>query len=259
MSGAVGGPGNRDGDRSTATDPDGLSASLTVAVTVNRGANQPPVAVVGALPPQTVQVGQTVMFDGNALFSDPNDDALTFTAETSDAAVVTVSVAGSIVTGTAVAAGTATVTLTASDPEDLTASLSVSVTVTPQVNQAPEATGEIRPATLTEGTSGTVDVADLFTDPDGDALTYSGRIRRPGRGDRQRDRKRGPGRGSRTRNDDGDGDGNRSGCLSASITFDMTVLHRAGPSSGTTSTTTAAWTTGPSLVPRLKSRTACCA
>ena len=160
----------------TATDPDGLSASLTVAVTVNRGANQPPVAVVGALPPQTVQVGQTVMFDGNALFSDPNDDALTFTAETSDAAVVTVSAVGSIVTGTAVAAGTATVTLTASDPEDLTASLSVSVTVTPQVNQAPEATGEIRPINQQVGWTGRLELEDdspLFVDPDGDELTYS--------------------------------------------------------------------------------------
>ena len=111
----------------TATDPDGLTATQSAGVTVE-AANQAPEAV-GAIPPRTMTAGQTVTVDVSAFFSDPDGDELTYTAESSDAAVLTASVSGSSLTATAVSAGTATVTVTAADPDGLTATQSAEVTV----------------------------------------------------------------------------------------------------------------------------------
>ena len=67
-------------------------------------------------------------------------------------------------------------TVTAADPDGLTASLSGSVTVVERQNRAPEARGRINDVTRTVGWSGTLDLEgeeSLFVDPDGDELTYS--------------------------------------------------------------------------------------
>ena len=154
----------------TATDPDGLTATQTAGVTVE-AANQAPEAV-GAIPPRTMTAGQTVTVDVSSFFSDPDGDELTYTAESSDADVLTASMSGSSLTATAVAAGTATVTVTAADPDGLTAMQSVEVTVE-AANQAPEVVGAIPPRTMTAGDEVTVDVTPFFSDPDGDELTYT--------------------------------------------------------------------------------------
>ena len=154
----------------TATDPDGLTATQSAGITVE-AANRAPEAV-GAIPPQTMTAGQSVTVDVSPFFSDPDGDALTYAAESSDADVVGVSVSGSGLTVTAVAAGTATVTVTATDPDGLTATQSAEVTVE-AANRAPEAVGAIPAQTLTAGQSVTVDVSPFFSDPDGDALTYA--------------------------------------------------------------------------------------
>ena len=156
----------------TATDPGGLSASLSVDVTVEQG-NQAPVTTVGAIPPQSGTVGDILPVDVALFFADPDGDLLTFTAETSDAAVVTVSVEGSVVSAALMGAGMATVTVTATDPGGLSASLSVGVTVE-QGNQAPVTTvGAIPPQSGTVGDMLPVDVALFFADPDGDLLTFT--------------------------------------------------------------------------------------
>ena len=90
--------------------------------------NRAPVAA-GAIPPQTMTVGQTAPVNLASFFTDPDGDALTYAATTSNATVATVSVAGSLMTVTAVAAGTVTVTVTATDPGGLSASQSFTVTV----------------------------------------------------------------------------------------------------------------------------------
>ena len=154
----------------TATDPDGLTATQSAGVTVE-AANQAPEAV-GAIPPQTMTAGQTVTVDVSSFFSDPDGDELTYTAESSDAAVLTAGMSGSSLTATAVAAGTATVTVTAADPDGLMATQSVAVTVE-AANQAPETVGAIPPQTMTAGDEVTVDVSPFFSDPDGDELTYT--------------------------------------------------------------------------------------
>ena len=96
----------------TARDPGGLSAQATFTVTVP---NQAPIAM-DAVPPQTVFVGDTAQVDMAAYFNDPDGDALTYSAASSNAAAVSASVAGSVVSITGVAAGTAIITVTATDP-----------------------------------------------------------------------------------------------------------------------------------------------
>ena len=154
----------------TASDPDGLSAHQSAAVTVER-TNQGPEAV-GAIPDQTIAAGQTVTIDASLYFSDPDGDVLTYDATTSSIAVAVASVSGSSVTIGAVAAGTTTVTVTASDPSGLSATQRISVTVT-EGNQAPVPVGTIPPLTLTEGETARVRVDRFFSDPDRDRLVYT--------------------------------------------------------------------------------------
>ena len=94
----------------------------------NPAANQAPEAV-GTIPPRTMTAGQSATLDLSPFFRDPDGDALTYTAESSDAGVVTATVSGSTLTVTAVAAGTATLTVVAADPDGLMATQSANVTV----------------------------------------------------------------------------------------------------------------------------------
>ena len=103
-------------------------------------------------------------------FTDPDGDALTFTAASSNAATASVSVSGSVVTVTAAARGIATVTVTARDPGGMSAQLTFTVTVP---NQAPIAVDAVPAQSIFVGDTASVDVSAYFNDPDGDALTYS--------------------------------------------------------------------------------------
>ena len=134
----------------------------------------PPVAPVqvGTIPNQTVETGQSVTLDVASYFRDPDGGALTYTAATSAAGVVSVSLSGSTLTMVGVADGTATVTVTARDPGGLTAVQSFGVVVeTP--NRAPEAVGAIPNQAVATGRTATLAVSSYFRDPDGDALTYT--------------------------------------------------------------------------------------
>ena len=73
--------------------------------------------------------GQTVTVDISASFSDPDGDALSYAAATSNAAVATVALSGADLSVTGVASGAAAVTVTASDPGGLSASQSFAVEV----------------------------------------------------------------------------------------------------------------------------------
>ena len=93
------------------------------------GANQAPRAT-GSIPAQTLSVGGSAASVNVArYFTDPDGDALTYTARSSRTGVVTAAVSGSTVTLAPVAAGTVTVTVTARDPAGLTATQSITVTV----------------------------------------------------------------------------------------------------------------------------------
>ena len=154
----------------TASDPGGLSAQQNASVTVERSNTAP--EAVGSIPDQTITAGQTATVDVATYFSDPDSDPLTYAATTSNVAAAAVSMSGSTLTIAGVAAGNATVTVTASDPGGLSAQQNASVTVE-RSNTAPEAVGSIPDQTVPAGQTVTIDASLYFSDPDGDALTYT--------------------------------------------------------------------------------------
>ena len=150
----------------TATDTEGLTATQSFAVMVP---NRPPL-VMQSIPAQVVGVGQSEDLDLAPLFSDPDGDPLTYTAVSADSSVALVSVVASSVSVVAVAKGETTITVTATDTEDLAVTQDFVVTVP---NQPPLAVGSIPAQTVRVGSVFTVEAADYFSDPDGDALTYA--------------------------------------------------------------------------------------
>lgn len=152
----------------TATDPDGLAATQTVRIVVVRG-NRAPLPQ-GTIPDQSVSAGGTATVNLSQYFTDPDGDALTYAARSTDATVATVTVLGSVATVTAEAPGTAIVTVTATDPAGASAIQQFDVTV---ANRVPEAVGSIPAEAVRVGRSADVNLAPYFTDPDGDALTYA--------------------------------------------------------------------------------------
>ena len=131
--------------------------------------NRAPLAS-GSIPALTVAVGDTATVDVASHFTDPDGDALSYMATSSNPSVATVTVAGSVITVTAVARGEADVAVTARDPGGLPAQATFDVTVP---NQAPVVTDSVQSGTLgvDEVTSWTG--SDLFHDPDGDSLTFT--------------------------------------------------------------------------------------
>ena len=116
----------------TIADPEGLTASATVTMTV-LPVNDPPEAV-GVIPDQAVEEGGApVTVDVLPYFTDVDGDVLTYAAVSSDETAVTVSVSGSTLTLSPVVTGTATVTVTAADVEGLTAEQRFGVAVGDQL------------------------------------------------------------------------------------------------------------------------------
>ena len=152
----------------TVTDPEGLTAEQSFAVTVpNRG----PVAT-DTIPARTVFKGEADTVALAAYFSDPDDDPLTWDAEASDGGVVALDLSGSegTLVVTALSQGEAVVTVTVTDPDGLAAEQSFAVTV---LNRAPTVTTPIPARTIFRSQPQTLDLDAHFGDPDGDTLRYS--------------------------------------------------------------------------------------
>lgn len=97
----------------TGNDPDGLSASRSVGVTVGDGGTQQPPRASGSIRAQTLTAGGSPGSVNVApYFTDPDGDRLTYSARSSAQNTVSVSVSGSAVRLRPVATGTATVTVT---------------------------------------------------------------------------------------------------------------------------------------------------
>ena len=111
----------------TATDPDRLSATQSVGVTVQTS-NRAPV-LVGSVPTQSLDVGRPVTLDVTPYFSDPDGDALRYSVTTAYPSVVSVSMSGSSLTLVGVTDGAGTAVVTAIDPDGLSATQTVGVTV----------------------------------------------------------------------------------------------------------------------------------
>ncbi|MCY3808606.1 MAG: Ig-like domain-containing protein [Gemmatimonadetes bacterium] len=157
----------------TAKDPGGLSATQTFTVTVPNRAPES----VGQMPAAETFVGESVQIALAGYFSDPDGDALAYSAASSDPSVASVSVAGSTVAVEAVSQGSVVVTVTASDPGGLDATQTFQATVP---NRAPEAGDPIPDMEVFVGGSEEVEVSEHFTDPDGDQLIYEARSSRTG-------------------------------------------------------------------------------
>lgn len=132
----------------------------------------------GNLPDITLQVGETRPFGIGGTFVDPDGDALTYSAASSNTAVLGVSISGSTVTARGVSAGQASITVTARDPRGGSAQLSARATVE-QGNRAPvlksgHPSGHVLADTLKVGIPAfSRRFFELFEDPDDDPLTYS--------------------------------------------------------------------------------------
>ena len=138
------------------------------------GTNAAP-EVAQSLPTRTMRAGETSEpLDLTLYFDDPDDDTLTFAAESDDAGVVIADLprGSNRLTLRGVAAGEAVVVVTARDPGGERASQSMTVTV--RTVAAPEAAQSLPPQTLLVGeTSEPLDLTPYFDDPDGDPLTYA--------------------------------------------------------------------------------------
>ena len=126
----------------------------------------------GSIPAQTVTAGEVVSLDVTSYFSDPDGDALTYSASTSAPAVASPTTSGSTLTIAGVSDGSATLTVTARDPGGLAATQSVSVTVE-RPNAAPTASGTIPAQVIEAGKEVSFNLAEYFSDPDGDALEFA--------------------------------------------------------------------------------------
>ena len=152
----------------TASDPMGESAMQTIMVSVMTP-NMAPMAG-DDVADQMVYVGAMVEVHVSN-FSDPDEDMLSYTADSSDDMIATATVDDmGMVTITGVAEGMATITVTASDPMGESAMQTIMVSVmTP--NMAPMAGDDVADQMVYVGAM--VEVQSNFSDPDEDMLSYT--------------------------------------------------------------------------------------
>ncbi len=151
----------------------GNNCSSAVALRVQPQGNRAPRAV-GTIGDKSVLEGNEESVYASAYFSDPDGDALTYSATSSRPDSVSVGVNGDTVQFKGEAPGRSTITVTARDPGDLTATQSFLVHVTVPTNRAPLVRSAISDITDAEvGDGYHTSLSPVFTDPDGDDLTYS--------------------------------------------------------------------------------------
>ncbi|MDE2847234.1 MAG: Ig-like domain-containing protein [Gemmatimonadota bacterium] len=150
-----------------ATDPGGLTASQTLKATVSRAP-----LTNGAIP--KMELGEsdlTRSIDVASYFSDPDGEALTYAAVSSNRDIATASATGSTVTVSRVSPGAGLVWVTATDPGGLTVVQYMTIQVT---NRPPESETSIENQTLyLTDAFRRVDLTDKFSDPDGQVLAYT--------------------------------------------------------------------------------------
>ena len=130
--------------------------------------NRRPVTV-GSIAARTVAADAADTLVVSAYFDDPDDEALTYGASSSDAALATASLSDSVLVVTGVSRGTATLTVTATDPSGLAAEQTFTVTVP---NRAPVAEPPVGERTVGADETLTLDLGRHFRDDDGDDLSY---------------------------------------------------------------------------------------
>ncbi len=129
---------------------------------------------VGSIPALELASGDTLVLDVAQYFSDPDGDALTYSASVSDVDVASATLAGTVVTIRALRTGSATLTVSVSDGS-LSTSQEAALTVF-QPNRPPVAVDSIPAVDVVNGGMASLNAALYFSDPDGDSLTYAASV-----------------------------------------------------------------------------------
>ena len=118
--------------------------------------------------------GATKVLNLSKYYDDPEGDALTYGATSTNYDVATASVSGSMLTITAVDRGSATITVTAADSDNDPVSLEFFVTVSSGANDPPVVRASmVEDKALQVGDTADLDLSMYFMDPDeDDTLTY---------------------------------------------------------------------------------------
>ena len=153
----------------TATDPGGLTVLQSMNFHVT---NRAPITET-SIANQTLYLTDDFRRVGLAdKFSDPDGEALAYTATSSDTGIATVAAGGSTLRIRPVARGSTTVTVRATDPGSRYAEQSFTATVANQYPRIVEPTIGNRTLYMLGGVK-TINAALYFTDPDGDRLSYA--------------------------------------------------------------------------------------
>jgi hypothetical protein len=138
------------------------------------GSDHPPM-VVKRIVNQTVILGQSNdQIDLSPIFNDVDGDVLKYTAVSTNIGVSSVSVSGSQLTLIALSPGTSRIQVSADDGRLGRATTSFNLTVSAPPNQPPVVANAISNQSATVGAGNViVDLSNVFTDADGDALTLS--------------------------------------------------------------------------------------
>lgn len=154
----------------TATDDIDQSTSTDFHVAIlDEEINTAP-TVSNPVADHTIDVGEELEVDLANVYTDAENDELTFTAESDDDDIATTSVDDSnLLTVTGISAGTATITTEAMDPSGESATDTFKVTV----KTAPAASQTVAQISLQLGGTGTsLNLHDNFHDADGDPLAF---------------------------------------------------------------------------------------
>ena len=131
--------------------------------------NDPPTAQT-AISLDLAHRGDSDSVDLTTIFTDPDNDALTFEASVTDDTIATASIQGSTLTVEAMGVGETQITVTATDAFGLAGMSTFAVTI---ANQAPVVAMEIEDQQTDRTMMIMVDLSMVFSDPDGDPLTYT--------------------------------------------------------------------------------------
>ncbi|MNK31781.1 S-layer protein sap precursor [compost metagenome] len=151
-----------------ADDQAGKKSGTTFKVKVNA----PPVS--SGIPDQNKEIGSgDVTLALNTLFSDPDNDPLSYEVSIADPTIATYNLTGDQLVLTPAKAGKSNVTVKASDGRGGSLNKTFELTVTAAPNQDPIVNQTQGNVMLTVGgNDDTVDLSSVFSDPDHDSLTY---------------------------------------------------------------------------------------
>ncbi|MCO8121426.1 tandem-95 repeat protein [Stieleria sp. TO1_6] len=124
--------------------------------------------------PESKPNAQSTQYDLNTWFTDPENDAITYSVTSSNPSVVSVSLTNNLLTLTrpAFAFGTVSLSVVATDTSNLSTTELVTVSIVNE-NDPPQVIGQLDPLSGDEDQVIVRQLSSIFSDPDGDTLTYT--------------------------------------------------------------------------------------